>query len=152
MISAGIGRHEGYHLDDDYRKDKICWLEKSSHCIHEISFFKLMEDFIHYLNKTCFAGIQTFEFHYAFYDQGSFYKKHLDQFQGNDSRIYSIIIYLNENWSEGDGGELVLYHKSNTQILAPKMGTMIFFDSSILPHEVLETKIQRMSITGWLKK
>ncbi len=151
MFDAGLGQKRDFHLDDSYRKDKVFWLENSSSNQMEIEFFDIIHSFIDYLNHTCYAGVGEFEFHYALYEKGSFYKKHIDQFAHNDSRIYSIIIYLNDNWKEGDGGELVLY-KEEVQKVSPQMGTMIFFDSASLPHEVLETQVARMSITGWLKR
>jgi Rps23 Pro-64 3,4-dihydroxylase Tpa1-like proline 4-hydroxylase len=152
MLGAGLGQKQNFHLDGSYRKDKVFWLEKSSLDATEIEFFHLINSFILYLNETCYAGITEFEFHYALFEKGSFYKKHVDQFAHNDSRIYSIIIYLNDNWKEGDGGELVLYKETGLEKVNPKLGTMIFFDSASLPHEVLETKVARMSITGWLKR
>jgi len=30
----------------------------------------------------------------------------MDQFQGKNNQVISMLIYLNENWQEGDGGEL----------------------------------------------
>lgn len=152
MFQAGIGQKEDFHKDESYRKDKILWLEKSSLDTKEITFHTLMNSFVEFLNETCYAGINDFEFHYALYERGSFYKKHLDQFSQNDSRIYSIILYLNENWCDGDGGELILYKDSGVEKIAPKMGTMVFFDSALLPHEVLETHVSRYSLTGWLKR
>lgn len=152
MFQAGIGQKSDFHQDEAYRKDKIFWLEKSSVDTSELAFLDLMNSFIEFLNLTCYAGIQDFEFHYALYEKGSFYKRHLDQFSQNDSRIYSIIIYLNEDWKQGDGGELVLYREEGDVKIAPQMGTMVFFDSAVLSHEVLETHVPRYSLTGWLKR
>jgi SM-20-related protein len=110
-----------------------------------------MDKFVRYLNRTCYTGITGYEFHYALYEQGSFYKRHLDQFKNNTSRAYSIIMYLNADWQEKDGGELVLYHLDHIQTIAPMNGKCVFFKSSELEHEVLITHQPRMSITGWLK-
>jgi Rps23 Pro-64 3,4-dihydroxylase Tpa1-like proline 4-hydroxylase len=52
------------------------------------------------LNATCYTGITDYEFHYTLYEKGSFYKKHFDQFRNNDSRQYSMIMYLNTNWQK----------------------------------------------------
>ena len=152
MFQAGIGHRSDFHKDETYRKDKIHWMEKSSENPAEANFMLLMNSFIQFLNESCYAGVNDFEFHYALYEKGSFYKKHVDQFSQNDSRIYSIILYLNENWCEGDGGELILYKESSEEKIAPQMGTMVFFDSATLPHEVLETHVPRYSLTGWLKR
>ena len=152
MFQAGIGHRSDFHKDETYRKDKIYWMEKSSENPDEANFMLLMNSFIQFLNESCYAGVNDFEFHYALYEKGSFYKKHVDQFSQNDSRIYSIILYLNENWCEGDGGELILYKESDAEKIAPQMGTMVFFDSAKWPHEVLETHVPRYSLTGWLKR
>jgi SM-20-related protein len=152
MFHAGIGQNEDFHKDEAYRKDKILWLEKSSVHPAEVSFLSLVDSFVEFLNQTCYAGIQDVEFHYALYEKGSYYKKHLDQFSKSDSRVYSVIIYLNEDWKQGDGGELVLYKESGEVKIDPEIGTMVFFDSSKLAHEVLVTEVPRMSLTGWLKR
>jgi SM-20-related protein len=62
-----------------------------------------------------------------------------------------MIIYLNEDWNDKDGGELCIYIDDNFLKIAPKDGISVFFKSSELEHEVLKTNKPRMSITGWLK-
>ncbi len=133
------------------RSDKIYWLDPKHNDPHENSFFELMDQFVRYLNSTCYTGITGYEFHYALYEKGSFYKKHLDQFQNNKSRAYSMIMYLNTDWQEKDGGELCIYHRDHVQTVAPRNGKCVFFKSSELEHEVLLTHQPRLSITGWLK-
>lgn len=152
LFDAGIGVKTDFHLDNLYRKDKILWLNKSVFNIFEMAFFEVIDAFVLYLNKTCFAGITNYEFHYALYEKGSFYKKHIDQFSTNSHRAYSVIIYLNPFWKIGDGGELIIFKENSTETISPILGKMVFFDSANLPHEVLETNEKRMSITGWLKR
>jgi SM-20-related protein len=67
-------------------------------------FFDLIDQFVKHLNVTCYAGITEYEFHYTYYEKGSSYKRHLNQFKGNQNRAYSMIMYLNDNWSPSDGG------------------------------------------------
>ena len=112
-------------------------------------FFSRVQSFIDHLNRTCYAGIRESEFHYAVYEPGAFFKRHKDQFLNDDRRRFSFVLYLTDNWTVGDGGELVLYQEQNTQI-QPKAGTVIFFDSTI-EHEVMPSKTLRLSLTGWLK-
>ena len=69
---------------------------------------------------------QGYEFHYALYETGSFYKKHMDQFRNNDSRKYSMIMYLNEGWQDGDGGELNIHHEDWVQNISPVNGKSVF--------------------------
>ncbi|QNA42948.1 2OG-Fe(II) oxygenase [Lacibacter sediminis] len=151
MQSAGTGGNINVHYDQLFRSDVIYWLDRKHNNAHENTFFDLMDSFIVFLNETCYTGITGYEFHYALYEQGSFYKKHLDQFKNNNSRKYSMIMYLNSEWKEGDGGELSIHHHDHTENISPTSGKTVFFKSSELEHEVLLSNKPRMSITGWLK-
>ena len=150
LKQAGIG-NDTRLIDKGIRRDKIFWLDKKYENKHESSFFKLIDEFVAYLNKTCFTGIKSYEFHYALYEKGAFYKTHLDQFQSDNSRAFSMIIYLNEGWIEGNGGELKIYQEAQFQLVSPTNKKCVFFKSNELPHEVLLTNVSRMSLTGWLK-
>lgn len=149
--AAGIGHKKDFIKDKLIRSDLIYWLDRKHNDAHENTFFNLMDRFVQYLNQTCYTGITSYEFHYAFYDKGSFYKKHLDQFKNNNSRMYSMIMYLNEDWQPNDGGELCVYPFGKAQIISPLNGKCVFFKSDQLEHEVLLSHQPRMSITGWLK-
>ena len=81
-----------------------------------------MDDFVNHLNSTCYTGITGYEFHYALYEKGSFYKKHLDQFKNTASRQYSLIMYLNDDWQEADGGQLCVHHHDHLQNISPNNG------------------------------
>lgn len=151
MFSAGTGNKVLVAHDKALRSDKIHWLDRKHNNPHENDFLDLIDTFILYLNRTCYTGITDYEFHYTLYELGTFYKKHVDQFQNNDVRQYSMIMYLNQNWKEGDGGELCIHHIDRKQYITPLGGKSVFFKSSELPHEVLMTNEPRMSITGWLK-
>jgi SM-20-related protein len=48
--------------------------------------------------------ITDYEFHYSLYEKVTF-TQHVDQFQNNSSRKYSMS-YLNSDWQPADGGEL----------------------------------------------
>ena len=148
---AGIGNDHLLNQDETIRRDKIFWLDKKDKNIHEGLFFKLIDAFVLYLNETCFAGIQSYEFHYALYEKGAFYKKHFDQFKTDNGRAFSMVIYLNEGWGSKDGGELKIYQETAIQLIAPENKKCVFFRSNELAHEVLLTNVSRMSITGWLK-
>ncbi|WP_221392420.1 2OG-Fe(II) oxygenase [Dyadobacter sp. NIV53] len=151
MSSAKTGNDSAIRQNKLVRGDKIYWLDRTHNNTYENDFFDLMDSFVSYLNMTCYTGITGYEFHYTLYEKGSFYKKHFDQFRNNESRQYSMIMYLNSDWEEGDGGELRVYHSDNEQNIPPVNGKSVFFKSSELEHEVLLTNKSRMSITGWLK-
>jgi SM-20-related protein len=152
LIAAGTGNDKLIVHNKLFRSDSIYWLDRKHNNQYENDFFTLMDSFVEYLNQTCYTGITSYEFHYTLYEEGSFYKKHIDQFRNNESRQYSMIVYLNTNWALSDGGELCIHHADSLQNISPINGKMVFFKSSELEHEVLLTNKPRMSITGWLKK
>lgn len=151
LTAAGIGNNSNLLTNKKIRSDIIYWLDRKHNDIHENSFFDAIDEFVAYLNLTCYTGITGYEFHYAYYDKGSSYKRHLDQFKDNQNRAFSMIMYLNADWLPADGGELCVYHEDVSQIIAPIHGQCVFFKSSELEHEVLLNHKPRMSITGWLK-
>lgn len=152
LKSAGIGHFGSFEKNKEIRSDVIYWLDKKNNNPYEMEFFALIEDFITYLNKECFTGIKSYEFHYALYQPGAFYKKHFDQFQDINNRQFSMITYLNLDWVESDGGELKIYDEDKSQIISPTNRKTVFFKSNELEHEVLVTNKLRLSITGWLRK
>lgn len=152
LQEAGIGINKTYTLNNKVRSDSIYWMDRKNENKSENEFLDQIESFIKYLNKTCYTGITSYEFHYSYYEVGSFYKKHLDQFRNNSGRQYSIISYLNSEWLEADGGQLKIHSGAMEQSISPTQGKTIFFKSNELEHEVLITHQPRMSITGWLKK
>lgn len=149
---AAIGNQFNELIIKTIRGDFICWIEESKANEREQAFFNKVEDFTNYLNRTCYLGIQEREFHYALYPEGTFYKRHLDTFQNDDSRKLSIVCYLNnEDWLPEYGGELVIYKPAKEISIYPLKGRMVVFESQILEHEVKPVKKERLSITGWLK-
>ncbi|MCF2504848.1 2OG-Fe(II) oxygenase [Dyadobacter sp. CY107] len=151
LLPAGTGNDSAVVHNKLYRNDSIYWLDRKHNDPHENEFFDLMDQFVKHLNRTCYTGITGYEFHYALYPTGSFYKKHFDQFRNDSSRQYSMIMYLNTDWAPEDGGELRIHTLDYQQDIAPTNGKSVFFKSSELEHEVLLTNRPRMSVTGWLK-
>lgn len=152
LQEAKIGNQDKTAKNTQIRTDKIYWLDRSHNDIFENQFLDLMDDFISYLNRTCYTGITSCEFHYAMYEEATFYKRHLDQFKSDNSRAFSMIMYLNDQWTEGHGGELCIYRGESIQKESPINRKAVFFKSDELEHEVLLSHKKRMSITGWLKK
>lgn len=152
MNAAGIGNNEVKDAGQKMRGDKIYWLDKSHDNIYEQEFLQQVENFIDHLNRTCYTGINSYEFHYALYEEGSFYKRHKDQFKNDSDRKYSLINYLNNDWREEDGGQLIVYQNDTVQKILPHSQTAVFFKSDEIEHEVTKAHRSRMSITGWLKQ
>lgn len=156
LKKAAIGKHFDEHIKTEIRGDYIQWIDERNVNTLEIDFFKKINHFVDYLNRTCFMGILHKEFHYAIYPEGRFYKRHLDTFENDQRRKLSMVLYLNKDWSASSGGELVIYKQENQNEKAisilPKFGRLVIFESSVLEHEVKPVlKGERMSITGWLK-
>lgn len=108
-----------------------------------------MEEWRLRFNRELFLNLASSEFHFAVYPEGSFYRRHLDQFKERANRILTFIVYLNPNWKPGDGGELRIYRDDNQLDIEPIYGRMVLFKSAVLEHEVLPTQIKRRSLTGW---
>jgi Rps23 Pro-64 3,4-dihydroxylase Tpa1-like proline 4-hydroxylase len=102
---------------------------------------------------------------YAYYPTGGFYRRHRDAIPGSASvlRSYSLLLYLNKDWTPKDGGELLLHRDSGGDALpegeepnfvqvAPKGGTLVLFKSELVPHEVLNTKTERLAVVGWYNR
>lgn len=151
MTQAGIGNATVKDSNQKMRGDKIYWLDKTNNNAFEQEFLELAESFIAHLNSSCYTGIHNYEFHYAVYEAGSYYKKHIDQFQSDNKRKFSFINYLNDDWQEADGGQLHLYYDGEVQKIEPQSKTAVFFKSNEMEHEVVLCNRSRMSISGWLK-
>ncbi len=152
LKAAGIGNDQHHSQDSTIRNDSIYWLDRKNQNQHQNTFLDLIEDFVKYLNINCYTGITDYEFHYSLYENGNFYKKHVDQFQSNSSRQFSMISYLNADWLESDGGQLMIHSEKGSQKIDPVQGKMVFFKSDEMEHEVMLTNKRRMSVTGWLKR
>lgn len=153
MHPAGIGKKFDYQKNTLVRGDLIKWIDEHSTDIFERLLLDKINRFITYLNKTCYTSINASEFHYATYEVNSFYKRHLDQFKSEKGRKFSLVIYLNEDWTPEDGGKLSLYLNENKiDDLYPLEGRVVFFKSDELEHEVHPSLTRnRISIAGWLK-
>lgn len=153
--TAGIGKSAD--VDDQIRGDKISWLKSDSLSESQECVFAFLETLKNQFNEKFFFGLKDFETHVTVYPKNTFYKKHIDQFKNSNSgvesktRKVSFTIYLNEGWSDQDGGELKLYdlQDNELQCIQPQFGRAVFFLSEEFPHEVLETKAERVSMTGW---
>lgn len=153
MKPSGIGNDIDLKKDKRIRGDKINWIEGQSTNQFEMIYLKKIEKFISHLNKTCFTSIKSFESHYSTYETKSFYRRHLDQFKNEKGRKYSIVLYLNKDWKEEDGGILSLYPSQGEQInITPLGGRMVLFRSDEMEHEVHASFTrERRSIAAWLK-
>lgn len=147
---AKIGRRQQEQLRGDIRKDETFWLEPFK-CSELSSVWGLIEALKDALNHYCFLSISDYEFHVCHYAEGAFYKKHLDQFDKSNNRLVSMVLYLNDEWLAGDGGELAVYDLNGKRLqeIAPIARRCVLFKSAEVPHEVLKANKSRYSWTGW---
>lgn len=147
---AGIGALNEFKIVEAVRGDFVFWLDKRRDQ-ELVDLFVLIEDILSVFNRLCYLSLSGYEFHLAHYPKGSYYKRHLDQFRERNNRMITVIIYLNEAWSQGDGGELKVYTGDKEfRLLEPIGNRCVIFRSDTLEHEVLMTNKSRYSLTGWL--
>ncbi len=149
---AGIGRAQQFQRDENIRSDSIHWIDKEDPI--ERSFLTHMDSLRQGLNQRLFMGLFDYESHFAVYQSGQFYQKHIDALKGRSNRVLSTVLYLNQNWNCEDAGELLLYSPKDDQVLdkvSPSFGTLAIFLSEDFPHEVLPAKRERYSIAGWFR-
>ena len=97
------------------------------------------------------------------YPVGGHYRRHLDNARGasgNTRREISFLVYLTpDEWdSTSDGGQLRTYRVGSgaegsadeaVADVAPTAGTLVCFESTAVPHEVLRTNRERLALVGW---
>ncbi len=149
---AGIGRGKAYLKNEFVRSNEICWISGESEAGEQ--WLAWTRELQTYLNRRLYLGLFSFESHFAHYHPGDFYKRHYDAFRGESIRRLSLVTYLNPQWANDDGGELVLYRDEPDQEgihVVPLMGTLVIFLSEEFPHEVLPANRDRLSIAGWFR-
>lgn len=151
---AGIGTLGMHQIDKSIRGDEIKWLDNQNLSPASQIYMDQVGAMMGYFNRTLFLSLKDFECHFAHYPSGTFYKRHLDLLKLSDHRKLSFVFYLNPNWQEGDGGELLLYLQENDQektvTVNPLLGRLVVFRSELLEHEVAVAHKSRYSITGWM--
>ena len=153
MHPAGVGRKFDFQRNTRIRGDVIRWLQPHTKEPSQRQFISTLNHFLQYLNASCYTGINDYEFHFAYYEPNSFYKRHLDQFKSDKGRVFSLVLYLNKDWNSDDGGRLTLYPASGPVDVLPLAGRGVFFRSAEMEHEVHPAYTRaRISIAGWLKR
>ncbi len=116
--------------------------------------FAFLEGLRQQLNESFFLGLQSFECHLAHYPPGARYESHIDQARSSigaeSERAISFVIYLNEAWQKDDGGELVFCQSG--ELVLPLLGRLALFRSDTIEHEVLPSRRDRWSLTGWFRR
>jgi SM-20-related protein len=153
---AAVGKGDQKQVRAEIRSDEVLWMDPTSLSPLQVVFWEKIEELKQVLNRRCFLGLKSFEGHFARYPIGSFYKRHVDQFHAVPHRIVTVILYLNDSWTEADGGQLRMYFpqedgSERIEDVLPVGGRLVVFLSEEIPHEVMPTLKERISITGWLR-
>jgi SM-20-related protein len=147
---AAVGKNPS--VQSETRSDEILWFEPTNLTSAQAAFWNHLEEFRKVMNEKLFLGLNEFEAHFACYEKGAFYAKHVDRFRDDDRRVISMVVYLNDAWSESDGGFLNLSTTSGVHSVSPNLGLMVCFKSDRIEHEVKPAQRTRWSIAVWFKR
>jgi SM-20-related protein len=154
--AATIGRAAGAEQNTSIRGDSICWLGARVSTAPECALIDQLYALSVALNGALFLGIAEVEAHYACYPPGAGYMRHVDRFRDDAARVISLVLYLNDDWRDADGGALRIYTTRNARErardLLPRGGTLVAMRSEAIAHEVLPASAERWSIAGWLRR
>jgi SM-20-related protein len=151
--AAGIGKGVA-EVRSEIRGDQVLWIDESVAGPATRAAQEKLEVLRHAVNQGLYLGLFDVELHFAVYPPGAGYRRHLDRFQNDDRRTLTVIVYLNENWTSADGGQLRFWpdeHADPIEI-APTGGTLVTFLSDRFWHEVAPAQRQRLSLTGWFRR
>lgn len=149
LKKAGIGKGNK-QINETIRGDFIQWIDRTSAAAPIKKYTDKLDALRLFLNQNLYLSLKDYEVHLAMYPEGSFYKRHLDQFKSDDHRKLSVILYLNENWKAEQGGQLRMFFENESLDFLPLAGRLVCFRSDLIEHEVLPATRTRLSITGWM--
>ena len=155
QTESGYIQYKDAHLThgervQDIRGDRIRWIDES--CPAGWAYLGAIDQLGRYFNQTLYTGIRSSEAHYACYPAGFGYQWHTDNPKGRDERVISAVFYLNDDWTDADGGQITVINKQGETIqLLPQLNRLVIFDSN-LRHQVEITHRQRFSIATWLRR
>lgn len=150
---AGVGRGFMRTQRPDIRGDRIAWLDQAEVNAATRPWWDAIERLRSALNAALFLGLFSFEGHYAIYPPGASYQRHRDSFRGDEERVLSCVFYLNESWTEADGGALRIHvDGASVRDIWPVGGTLVCFLSDPYEHEVLPATRERLALSGWFRR
>ena len=134
----------------DIRGDRIRWITENFFAGYY--YLQSINALSALYNQSLFAGIRHSEAHYACYPVGFGYQWHSDNPAGRDERVISAVFYLNDDWSDSDGGALEIVDKHGIHHnVMPVANRLVIFDSD-LQHQVQIAHRQRYSIATWMRR
>lgn len=151
---AQIGRSDQRQLEQRIRSDSICWLNQDH---FQLTFLQQkLNHWQNYFNQNFYYGIREFEGHFARYESGQKYDRHIDQSARSSiyhgERMVTLILYLNQHWTADKGGQLCLFPDDQEILVEPLWGKVVFLKSDQIAHAVLPSHGVRWSLTGWFRR
>lgn len=146
---AHIGRGPLKTENPEIRSDSIMWVNLETESL--MTYRNVISQITEKLKRELYLPIRKTETQMALYEKGDSYSRHRDQLKNSNKRLVTSVYYLNQDWCEGDGGELLIYKGNHTEKVNPLMNQMVLFLSE-LEHEVLVTNKNRKSITTWFRE
>ncbi len=151
LSSASTGHGAGRHVGT-LRGDSTLWLDDarcgaaSKQLLAELDVLRVL------LSRHLMLGLAEIDAHFAQFPAGVGYSRHRDRFRDDDTRVLSLVCYLNRPWPEDAGGALRLHLPNGPCDIAPRMGTTVMFLSEQIEHEVLPATQPRLSIAAWFRR
>lgn len=154
--TGAVGRASDVAITPEIRSDLLSWIEPEDPVAAVNGYLLAMEDLRKALNARLYLGLLTLESQFSIYPIGTCYRRHLDRHRDSADRILSCVFYLNEGWRDADGGQLRLYAGGDGKTegrhdVLPEAGLLVTFLSDRIPHEVLPTNRERLSIASWFR-
>jgi SM-20-related protein len=145
---AGIGKVPARH--PEVRGDHTAWLEDLRTDPALVALRRWFESGVPALREALRMRLDRVEIQAAFYPgDGAVYAAHRDTFANDPARRLSLILYLNAGWDPSWGGLLRVHEPDGPREIEPRAGTLVWFSSAHLRHEVLPVHHERWAVTGW---
>jgi SM-20-related protein len=152
LAPAAIGRGTARTHKPALRGDHTRWLRPADPV--DALALRALASLLAALNRELFLGLRRAEAHYARYPKGAGYTRHRDRFRDHDARVISVVLYLNESWTDTDGGALRIFAPDGgaPHDVLPIGGRLAVFRSADVEHEVRPALRERLSIAAWLRR
>lgn len=129
---------------------QVCWIDRTMPAAQRVISGRL-DALKRDLNGLYDNGVGDFICQYAVIEPGALLCAHVDCSPRGPMRA-SVTIYLNDEWSAADGGEIrirgSIYGDSPAGDVLPLPNVAVCLDSRSVVHEVLPPKRRRLSLTA----
>lgn len=146
---ATIGRRRS-HVPD-VRGDWICWLSAVNDAPSLTGLWDWLDRLREEIRAAAWLPLHRFAVQISRYPPSGQYARHVDAMPGDPNRVLTAVLYLNEDWTPQDGGQLRVWEPDRVRDIEPIGGRLVLFLSEKLHHAVLPTHTPRTAITAWFR-